>query len=123
VRDRTLIVNLSSTQIPDHAHVVEYRVMQADGRPLPGWLDRAGGNVLIGERPVDVEEVKLHVIAVMSDGTTIERDVVIQTNSGEIQPLKETKRSDAMPLFSDQLRQFADAGDNEFERLLLALAG
>jgi VCBS repeat-containing protein len=123
VRDRTLIVNLSSTRIADHAHVVEYRVMQADGRPLPGWLDRAGANVLIGERPVDVEEIKLHVIAVMSDGSTIERDVVIQTNSGEIQPLKDTKRTDVMPLFSDQLRQFAERDETEFERLLTALAG
>jgi hypothetical protein len=59
----------------------------------------------------------------MSDGTTIERDVVIQTNSGEIQPLKETKRSDAMPLFSDQLRHLAERDNTEFERLLLALAG
>jgi hypothetical protein len=123
VRDRTLIVNLSSTQIPDHAHVVEYQVRQVDGRPLPGWLDRAGDRVLIGERPVDVEEIKLHVIAVMSDGTTIERDVVIQTNSGEIQPLAETKRSEAVPLFSDQLTRFADAGQTDFDRLLVALAG
>ena len=123
VRDRTLIVNLSSTRIDGHAHVVEYRVMQADGRPLPSWLDRAGTNVLMGERPVDAEEIELHVIAVMSDGTTIERDVVIQTNSGEIQPLKETKRTDVIPLFSDQLRQFAKRDETEFERLLTALAG
>jgi large repetitive protein len=123
VRDRTLILNLSSTQIPDHARVVEYRVMQADGRPLPGWLDRVGTNVLMGERPVNVEDVRLRVIALMSDGTTLERDVVIQTSSGEIQPLADGKRADVMPLFTEQLRQFAQADNTEFERLLTALAG
>ena len=123
VRDRQLIVNLSHTGIPDHATVVEYRVMQADGRPLPGWLDNSGQNVLMGEHPVDVEVIKLRVIAIMSDGATIERDVVIQTNSGEIQPLKETKRSDATPLFSDQLTTFAERDQAEFDRLLKALAG
>ena len=120
VRERTLIVNLSSTAIPDHAHVIEYRVMQADGRPLPGWLDRAGAQVLIGERPVDVEEIKLRVIAILSDGTTIERSVVIQTMSGEIKPL-EDKRANVVPLFTDQLRTEATRGDAEFDNLLKAL--
>ena len=123
VRDRQLIVNLSHTDIAGHAKVVEYRVMQADGRPLPAWLNNSGQNVLIGEHPVDVEVIKLRVIAVMSDGTTLERDVVIQTNSGEIQPLKETKRADATPLFSEQLTTFAERDQTEFERLLKALAG
>ena len=49
--------------------------------------------------------------------------MVIQTNSGEIQPLNESKRSDMMPLFSDQLTTFAERDQTEFERLLQALAG
>jgi Cadherin-like domain len=122
VRERTLIVNLSSTQIKDHATVVEYKVMQADGKPLPNWLSFAGSNVLIGERPVDQEVVKLRVIALMSDGSTIERHVVIQTTSGEIQPL-ESKRADVAPMFSDQLDQYANAEDQSFDELLRALAG
>jgi len=56
--------------------------MQADGRALPGWLNRAGPELLVGERPADSERVELRIIAVLSDGTTIERDVVIQTSSG-----------------------------------------
>ena len=103
VRERTLIVRMSSTELPGHAHVVEYRVMLADGRALPSWLDRAGPELLIGERPADAEEVQLRVIAVLSDGTVIERDVKIQTMSGEIQPLAPGKRADLMPMFTHQI--------------------
>ena len=123
IRDRQMIVNFSHTDLVGHAKVVEYRVMQADGRPLPAWLNQAGGNILLGEHPVDVEKVQLHVIAIMSDGTTLERDVEIQTMSGEIQPLKESKRSEAMPLFTEQLRNFAEREQNDFEKLVEALAG
>ena len=77
--------------------------------------------MLIGERPADVEEIKLRVIAVLSDGTTIERKVVIQTVSGEIQPL-EDKRSEVIPLFSDRLRAEAGRDDADFDQLLKALA-
>ena len=123
VRERTLILRVFSTELPNYAKVVGYRVTMADGRALPAWLDRVGSQVLMGERPVDAEEVKLHVTAILSDGSTIERDVVVQTNSGEIQPLKLGKRSEAAPLFTDQLGHFAKLNDNQFERLLSALAG
>ena len=120
VRDRTLIVNLSSTELANHAHVVEYKVLQANGQPLPGWLDRAGSQVLIGERPVDVEAIRLRVIAVLSDGTTVERDVEIQTMSGEIKPIV-LKQTDAAPLFSDQLRAQTQREDTNIQELLRAL--
>jgi hypothetical protein len=123
VRERTLILRVFSTELPSYAKVVDYRVTMADGRALPAWLDRVGSQVLMGERPVDAEEVKLHVTAILSDGSKIERDVVVQTNTGEIQPLKLGKRSDAAPLFTDQLGHFAQLNDNNFEKLLLALAG
>ncbi|MEQ1714160.1 MAG: Ig-like domain-containing protein, partial [Hyphomicrobium sp.] len=55
VRERTLIVRMTSTELPGHPTVVDYRVMQADGRPLPVWLDRVGPQVLMGERPANSE--------------------------------------------------------------------
>jgi hypothetical protein len=122
VRQGSLIVTMSSVEIPGQAKVVDYRVMQADGRPLPSWLGRAG-HTLQGHRPADSETLKLKVIGILSDGTTIERDVVIQTMSGEIQPLAGAKRAELAPLFSDQLRTYADAQDIGFDRLQLALAG
>jgi large repetitive protein len=122
VRNGNLIVTLSSLDIPGQAVVVDYRVMQADGRPLPAWLNRAG-QTLQGHRPADTETLQLKVIGILSDGTTIERDVVIQTISGEIQPLAGAKRAELAPTFSDQLRTFAEAPDVAFDRLQLALAG
>jgi Cadherin-like domain len=104
VRERTLIVRMSSRELLAHAHVVEYRVMQADGRALPAWLDRAGPQLLIGERPADAEEIQLRVIAVLSDGTAIEHSIKIQTMSGEIQPLTSGKRADLAPMFSRQIQ-------------------
>ena len=122
VRERTLIVRLSSTELPGSAHVVDYSVMQADGRPLPLWLDRSGSDLLIGNRPAHTEELKLRVVATMSDGTTLERHVVIQTTSGEIQPLELEKRADIAPTFSQQLEKHASRSQMEFERLAEALA-
>ena len=126
VRERTLILRLSSTDVRNQAHVVDYSVEMANGQALPAWLDHAGSRVLMGERPVDVERLELHISATLSDGTIIDRDVVIQTSTGEIQPLAEGKRSEIVPLFSDQLRQHAERlhrGGDQFGDLLRALAG
>jgi large repetitive protein len=122
VRHGNLIITLSSLAIPGQAEVIDYRVMQADGRPLPAWINRTG-QTLQGHRPADTETLQLKVIGMLSDGTTIERDVIIQTMSGEIQPLTALKRADLAPTFSEQLRTFAEAPDVAFDRLQLALAG
>jgi hypothetical protein len=103
VHDRTLIVQMRSTQIPRHAHVVEYRVQRADGRPLPNWLERIGPDVMMGARPADSERIDLKVTAILSDGTAIHQDVVIRTATGEIQPLGNPQLATALPGFSDQL--------------------
>jgi hypothetical protein len=83
-------------------------------------LDRAGPHVLMGERPADVEVIKLRVIALLDDGSSIERDVSIQANSGEIKPLND-KRADVPPVFSEDLRMQAGQSDAAFEQLLRAL--
>jgi VCBS repeat-containing protein len=129
IHDRTLTLSLTSPDVKGHAKVVEFRVMQADGRPLPSWLHR-NGNVLQGQRPANAEVLTLKMIGILSDGTVVERAVTVQTNSGEVQPFSEDRRVEA-PSFSDQLKTFADAGlsadpstgDAGFDRLQLALAG
>jgi hypothetical protein len=104
VRDRTLIVQFTGLVSDSSAHVVEYRVMQADGKPLPKWMDRVGKDLVAGKWPVDQDTVDLKVIAILSDGTTITRDVHIQTNTGEIQPLRDRCTLETPKMFSDQLR-------------------
>lgn len=115
-------MRLSSTELPNHAHVIDYSVMQADGKPLPIWLDRAGGDLLIGNRPIDSEELKLRVIARLSDGTTIERHVVIQSVTGEIQPLQLERRADLAPIFTDQLERETRRASVDIDSLAAALA-
>ncbi len=126
VRDRSLILRLSSTEVLGKAHVVDYSVELANGQALPRWLSYNGQRVVMGERPADVERIELHITATLSDGSVIERDVVVQTNSGEIKPLTPMRRSDVVPLFTDQLRQHAAVQHShslEFSTLLRALTG
>ncbi len=123
IRERTLIIRMSGTELAGAPTVVDFRVTMADGRALPHWLDRVGAQVLMGERPVDAEVLELHITANLSDGSTIERDVSIQAITGEIQPLVLGKRTELMPLFTDQLQHQAQRNDNAFGKLMLALAG
>jgi hypothetical protein len=107
VRDQTLLVQISNTFALSGKNVSEYRVMQADGRPLPDWLERVGAGLLAGKRPANSETLNLRVIAVLSDGTSETREVTIRTNSGEIQPLSPGKHTEVPTRFSHHLRSTA----------------
>ncbi len=96
VRDRELIVQISSKITDGDQRPIEYRITQANGRPLPAWIDRVGQNLLIAQRPVDVDKVTLRVVAVMPDGRPVVREVEIQGSTGEIQPLQKDRRSDLL---------------------------
>jgi hypothetical protein len=121
VRERILLINITNTfeQVGDG--LVEYRVLQADGKPLPGWLSRADDGVLMGEHPANVEVLELKVIAIRGDGSTIVREVRIDTNTGEILPLDRVQRSEAPLMFGDQLRAQAMLSEHEIGNLARAL--
>ena len=68
VRDNTLIIQISNTLEIGSKRIVEYRMMQSNGKPLPEWLDRAGRDLLIGRRDANVDTLFLKVEAVYSDG-------------------------------------------------------
>jgi Bacterial Ig domain len=121
VRDRTLIVQFTGLVSDTSAHIVEYRVMQADGKPLPAWMERVGKDLVAGKWPVDQDIVDLKVIALLSDGTTITRDVHIQTNTGEIQPLEQQCTREHPRMFSDQLRARPMGAAADMERLRLVI--
>ncbi len=112
VRDRTLIVQLSST-IGSGKRIIDFRVMRSDGGPMPGWLDRAGGDFLIGQRPAHLDSVGLRIIVIYSDGTSEAKDIEIEMKSGEIKELAPGKRSDVRLPFIEQLaaRNFATNHD------------
>ena len=121
VREQALIVQFSGRVQNDDVQIVEYRVTQANGKPLPSWLDRAGRDLVVGKWPVSIDTVDLNVTAILSDGSTISRQVRIQTNSGEIQPI-EMQKSGALPrTFSDELRMHASLPRGDMSRLAAAL--
>jgi len=123
VRDRVLMMQLSDTAERLGKRVIEFRVTGAGGAPLPDWLDRVGGKLIVGERPSDQEQVELRITAILSDGTVVTREIRVHTVSGEIQPLDKMRKAEAPSMFSDQVRRFASAGHDDIEDLRRALAG
>ncbi len=105
VRGRALIIQISNTIQAGALSVIDYRFSQTSGAPLPDWLDRAGRDLLIGERSPEMEFLKLKVEVVYSDGSVVVQDVRIDTATGEIQPLTPGKQGSLAPaLFGDQFR-------------------
>ena len=117
MREQTLIVQFSGLVSDTAAHVADYRVMQADGKPLPAWLDRVGRDMVAGKWPVDQDTVDLRVTAILSDGESITREVTIQTNTGEIQPREYQCTTERPRSFSDQLNRRPLQSSAEIDRL------
>jgi hypothetical protein len=116
VRERTLIVNISDALSDPNRKIVEYRIMQANGAPLPGWLERMDNSVLIGERPANVDRIGLRITIIYSDGSSESRSVLIETTSGEIKPI-EQKRTDRVLPFFEQFASVTPFNDDDVEGL------
>lgn len=124
VRGRTLIVQVTNTVSDGARKIVDYRFSQIDGRPLPQWLDRAGRDLLIGERAANSETIKIRVEAVYDDGKVVVQDVRIDTATGEIQPLKAGQQGMLAPkLFHEQFRIQQMLSPDEVQSLGRLLAG
>ena len=102
VRERMLIIEVSDVPLDASKSIVEYRIAQANGRPLPGWLDRAGKGLLVGLRPADIANVELKVTVMFSDGTFEEVAARIDVVSGKIQTLELQRDAFLGRPFSDQ---------------------
>ena len=120
VREHSLVLHFSGFATDSSVQVLEYRVTLADGKPLPGWLDRAGPNVIFGKWPVSIDTIELNVTAILSDGETISRQIRIQTNSGEIQPLDNQKSGWVPRTFTNDLRMHASSQRDDLQRLAAA---
>ncbi len=91
VRDEVLILQLSNTSLEHGKAVVEYRITQANGQPLPGWFNKAGDSLYLGERPADVDTLQLRLIVFYEDGTSDSRAIEIHAQSGEMKPLPDNQ--------------------------------
>ncbi|MEQ1714252.1 MAG: hypothetical protein ABL908_23020, partial [Hyphomicrobium sp.] len=116
VRDDVLNLQFSNTVTQGQRQIVEYRVTQIDGRPVPGWLERVGGDLMLGERPADVETIELRVEGRFNDGTSVVQEVSIHAITGEIQPLRQSG-GHAPALFRDQFRASPMLTPSELEGL------
>jgi VCBS repeat-containing protein len=117
VREKTLIVKFTGIALDGSADVAEYRVMQANGKPLPQWLGRLGKDMVAGRWPASTDTVELRVTAILTDGSIISRDVSIQTNTGEIKEIENDKLGDRPAFFSDEIQNQTIRPGQNTERL------
>jgi hypothetical protein len=118
VRERTLVVQISDALSDPARKVLEYRVMQANGEPLPAWLNRLRGGMFVGERPADVEMLKLRVTVIYSDGSTETKYFEIETVSGELKPLKAGRGAGLAVPFHEQFAVTEPSAADAIEELV-----
>ena len=102
LRDQALMIQLSNTIGEGNTSISEYRITQADGTPLPDWLNVIGRSALFGKTPADLEHLQLRLDVIYDDGTSDTRSFELQTNSGEIQPLREVSSKSNAKSFAEQ---------------------
>ncbi len=87
------------------SRVSDYRVLLANGRPLPGWIRYTSeGIIIIDEAAVGAGPVAIQVMFVVDDQQVVSQQLIVDpANGGQIVEI-----GDAVPqaasLFSDQLR-------------------
>ncbi len=103
VADRIVYIQLSNTlDLGDGNKVAGYRVLEANGRPLPAWVKQADGGLLLAEVPAGAETIDLRISALKADGGVIERSVSVTLKSGEVSQLAAPQ--ERPPTFSEQIR-------------------
>ena len=103
MRDRVIFVQISNTW-NDAAlgDVQDYKVLRADGRPLPGWVEVADNANILVRAPVADGTLDLRIIATLSDGSTIERGVTLHLADGQVEERTATRPT--VPMFEEQIR-------------------
>ncbi|MFM1813783.1 MAG: hypothetical protein RLZ98_478, partial [Pseudomonadota bacterium] len=88
VRDQIIFVEISNTlDLDESRRIVDYKVLQADGRPLPVWVNQANPGLLLAEPPAEGGAIEVLIAAIHADGTITERAVIIQLSTGEVQSI------------------------------------
>lgn len=101
VREGTLIIQIRGL---GDGGFDDFRVMQADGRALPSWLDAVSGGLLIGQRPADAETLALRIFARDRDGHEVEQVFEVNAEFGDIEHKSSSEVThDSAPMFQQQL--------------------
>ena len=123
IHDGVISLSFEQTRVNPNRHVVDYRVMQADGRALPDWLERPSQDLLQGHPAINAQDLELNVTAIYSDGTYVTELVRIHTSTGVIEPIRQ-QHSTALPkLFGEQFQAPTTLTDDESKALAKALQG
>lgn len=64
--------------------IVGYRVLQADGRPLPDWVRQVDGGLLLIEVPAGELNLDLKLTTVSESGEMIKRVFSVELKTGEV---------------------------------------
>lgn len=123
VRDGQLIIKLSSEAADTTRRIIDYRILQGNGEPLPRWLGRVGDDTLIGEAPLDVESIKLRIKILFSDGTFETKTIEVRTDTGEMQHVKQDASFNVVPFTSQFVERFAMTDEQAEELAKILLAG
>ena len=116
LRNRVLYIELSNTfDTEKHGSVVEYKVLQSDGKPLPKWMHQAGKGLLLAEFPAETQEIKLKIAVIFADGTLYRHAINIQTASGEVDLLRNNVIGNEALTFGEALKQ---ANASEMNRIV-----
>ena len=95
--------------------VTEYKVLQSDGKPLPSWMQQASKGMLLAEYPAEIQELKLKIIVIFADGTSVNHSVNIQTASGEVISAQDSGNGNNAPTFDEALKE---ANASEMKRIV-----
>jgi hypothetical protein len=95
--------------------------VQANGQPLPRWLEHVAPNLLVGRPPADATSMALRVKILYSDGTFEMKDVRVDTTSGHISEIRQKGASLVVP-FQSQFSTLGTLTDDDIGLLAIALS-
>ena len=103
-------------------HVIGWGVRLGNGQHVPGWVSMPDSNLILIERPADVEWIDIDILARLKDGTDAIIPARINLISGEILIMGNAERhASASVQFTEQLAELRDAPGREARSLFNAL--
>lgn len=121
VRGQTLIIQLSVVDGPSPDWFPDIRLINADGSPLPAWLNEINPTLFKGTLPLEAEGKQLRLAFERPDGSISETEIAIEGSTG----LSHTTGHRATPatpsLFEEQfnpIQRLTEQGASELGTLI-----
>jgi hypothetical protein len=111
-------------QIGGRLSVVEHRIVNAAGGPLPIWLERQSRDFYAGLVPATGGFLDLRIEATLQDGSRATRMIRIELSTGAVSRLPSDPQASAPRTFTEALLQSAPsslAAETNTHRMLAAL--